>query len=570
MNMIMYAGRGDRLYFSRFRVWILGFLLLAQAGLSLPVQAQNVDCSSNLWKPTLFCGAQPDGAYLPPVLNNAWGKAFSARMLYSNPDAVPAQGWNPVTDLRCADGTEPFMYMDEGQGTARNWVFFFQGGGTCNPSGTTADDSDCAQRYVAEAPEFSSHLAKRSVNLSGILSPLPAENPFASYNRIKLDKCSYDRYMGRNTSGVALASDPTKGVFQAGYPMLERMLGLLDSNGGVAYRDCSDSGGNCVADVMPQLCQPGAQKFIFVGHSDGAHGLIHNIDKLVDLLKQKNDCADAEDEYFAVIDAQFIPMTENECKYDPAGCDACAAGLGNSIYCKDGVGQDVAGDSWDDDYFSGTAAPGQSRLAKEYAEWGGASVLDSSCLAEHAVSGDQEKCADRFHVLANHVSTPFFVRESLGDVNKEHMNGGNGHYVTWRNSSSGQGWNIDNWNGSSIYVLKDPAGYAARVVEQAGDFTDSTQNQYADEPARPPMRFFLPACINHEGVAQTETFNNMLIDGISYQQALSNFVNLPNEFAAKVWSDQGGALRDCKQPPTESSMCFPVKISSGETAIICL
>lgn len=43
--------------------------------------------------------------------------------------------------------------------------------------------------------------------------------------------------------------------------------------------------------------------------------------------------------------------------------------------------------------------------------------MDSSCLSWHGLNdpGTEWQCADPIHVLANHVTTPFFVRHDLQD-----------------------------------------------------------------------------------------------------------------------------------------------------------
>jgi len=75
-----------------------------------------------------------------------------------------------------------------------------------------------------------------------------------------------------------------------------------------------------------------------------------------------------------------------------------------------------------------------SHLVEQYNSWN--AVFDTSCVDVHTATGDDWKCRDRMHVLFNHVSTPFFIREDFSDPNPEHTDGEAGHPVDWADESS--------------------------------------------------------------------------------------------------------------------------------------
>ena len=516
-------------------VLTLSFMLTLGAA----AEARTVNClpeadpaSDPDWSRTLFCdwARTPPGpcfanpascTYTPPDEDNTDGKQFSARMLYTYGGA----SWVPADDYRCVDGTEPAIHVDPGN--SDNWLFFFGGGASCSRSVGGAG-AGCDEQYVddpAKRAKMTTHNLKSAQNHDGILRDT-ANNPMRDFNRVKFHKCSFDCFQGRGWLPGYLENNPSLSVTQSGFRIVRRALELLDTPGGMSYDDCSTNGGQCaLISTMQQLCQVGvAQKFVFVGHSAGGHGLIQIIDGLSTLMGTFPGCNEQDDDVLAVIDAHFMPMTENECKYDAAGCDTCAVGQTESIYCSDYEGQSSV--SFDADMFSENAF-GEHSYRVQYADWGLGNIhtsTDSSCYWHHALTdGQLWKCADRFHVLANHVSTPFFLRESLADRASSHFDSGNGHPVKW---ADGNDYNVTTWDPADRPVMSSYAGYAARMLDGAGDMVT-----YGSDACEAPPWFagFFPYCDDHEGAANNSLFNqgNMTVAGTSYKAALAAFLNDP-------------------------------------------
>lgn len=125
-----------------------------------------------------------------------------------------------------------------------------------------------------------------------------------------------------------------------------------------------------------------------------------------------------------VFDANFLESIENEAAF---ATDASGFPLGGDAYSNIWSGE-TQGNGVPFAY-DGAAYHSTNPLVKQYDSW--AAVFDASCLDAHAATGDDWKCRDRYHVLFNHIATPFFFREDFTDPNVEHTNHGNGHIVTW-------------------------------------------------------------------------------------------------------------------------------------------
>lgn len=478
-----------------------------------------IDCADTAWQGSLFCLSSVGStvAYTRPIDDDTLGHDFSARMLYTHGSTV----WDPSTDLRCVDGTEPFYYISSDQAAqSDDWLFSFRGGGACHANGVASQQKNCDSLYLdahGERPEMTSHsyprlgmgvYNPRTQSFGGVLDPNLVKNPsFAGFNRIRPSKCSYDRFLGQMSSPAII---PGAGalVRQQGHLIIQKML--EDLADGVDFEDCSS--GSCVGASLPQLCQANVpQRFVFAGHSAGAHSLIHAVDSLVDLLRTIPGCDDAEDQFFVVLDAHFLPMVENECRYN----NSCSCPE-QDIFCHTPSGSRGAV-SWDDDVYQQASG---SPTTQEYLDV--QARLDASCLASHPL--DPSPCADRGHVIANHLGTPFFARESLQDSGPEHCSGGS-HKIFWANTTGG--WNDINWDETTIPQIGCNPGlspYSLRVTQAALDIVDDGRYATGCEGGLTSQRhFYLPDCFNHSAVFSNEIYQTS-IGGYTHYDALTDFV----------------------------------------------
>lgn len=113
---------------------------------------------------------------------------------------------NNDLSIRCLDGTRPIIYVDKAVGAPSNkWIFSMTGGGSCNAhdsngDGVFDDAQGCLDTYVdpKEYGEMETASEPPMKTLEGINRPGALRNPvFAGYNRVRVQKCSYDRYNGR-------------------------------------------------------------------------------------------------------------------------------------------------------------------------------------------------------------------------------------------------------------------------------------------------------------------------------------------------------------------------------------
>ncbi len=322
----------------------------------------------------------------------------------------------PDDYIRCIDGTRPLYYVDRARlynGTAdtlsNSWVFWFQGGGSCSDADGVGAGENCWNTYLdpTETDEMGTSARKTSLAASAILDPDRSESVFKTYNRVRIMKCSYDRFMG---TSELLATPNGAGddidLFWHGRRMIEAVVADLEH--GITF---TDEGGQ---NTLPPLTD--AFRVLFAGHSGGSGGLIMNGDWLASLIHAMRPAAKVR----LLVDARWKPGIENEASYDP-----------NLTIPADDANGDGQLDLWDHiaptpaspgelpgggDYHRATLQPG-GRFAVQQDQWG--APLDASC--EAALGNGATRCRDEIHVLANHVETPYFLRQALRD--RSHVGG---------------------------------------------------------------------------------------------------------------------------------------------------
>jgi hypothetical protein len=458
--------------------------------------------------------------------------------------------------VRCYDGTIPAIYVDAASPPSDKWIISMTGGGSCVPvegatPGVLDDASDCTETYEGERTEMGTATEPPMKNFNGINSPGAVANPvFSGYNRVRVEKCSYDRYNGRATFedvqgdflGVPLVYD----AYQQGYPIMVAALDALLP--GLTFDTWSDGGGGPTdvvtsSETLPALAD--ADTILFVGHSGGAHGLMHNIDALADELTAQGVTADVR----AVFDANFSPSTENEAVF--ANAVGGGAPLGGDLFSGDLAGESIADGAVAGTPFTYDLAAYYTDPATSYVEaydnW--QAEFDQSCLDAHATTGDDWICRDRHHVLFNHVSTPMFVRQDFSDPNKGHTNSGVGFGVAWGSAQAGAA--LCSWFAvDPCPPLLSVAQYQDRIAVQAqtliSDYWSAWEGAAADPTitvgARPTMYLWMPDCGSHAGAYNNDHFFDTEVTYKTYvhsmRQWLEGFMSVPAQ-NRKGWRVDG-------------------------------
>lgn len=285
----------------------------------------------------------------------------------------------------CNDGSPAVLYFRpyEGEANKNKWVILLNGGGSCETA------QDCANRWCGvdtnfDADNMSTANAGNSVPADGILERRP-DNPFANYNHVQVRYCTSDSWGGRGLGVKLTAKDPKAGgdvTFEANFAgayVFEAMLDTLRQDGlePLVYARAKTS--------MPDLDE--ASEVVFGGGSAGGAGTITNLDRFAEALSRGSNKPVIRGYIEAVVGpdrSKFGFETTNGCKTAQL-CDYEAAY--KAVY------------------------------AREQAEVGQHSWTDDSCIEWHEKNqkGTEWQCYDPNHVLANHVTTPFFVRTSLVD-----------------------------------------------------------------------------------------------------------------------------------------------------------
>jgi hypothetical protein len=297
-------------------------------------------------------------------------------------------------DALCNDGSAAiFYYRPATDAAASNkWVIELMGGGGCQ----TADQ--CAKRWCSVDTNFSktqmtSTTSPPDTNGTGILARatdrvLAAPNPIETYNQVLIKYCSSDTWRGTRRDVAMNAAHPVTGnpiayrIHFLGHRIIEATLDTLrrEGVGPLVYDDVE----------MPDL--DSASEVILAGASAGGGGTVFNLD----WLKERLGANSPGVEVLGLIDSTFGP--------DLLGLD-----FSTSTFCSDlqlcsdaaflGFGYDIQKNTWGADD-------------------------EASCVQLHR--GEEWKCASDTHVIQHHLTTPFFVRQGLGDglISDPYVEGG--------------------------------------------------------------------------------------------------------------------------------------------------
>lgn len=293
-------------------------------------------------------------------------------------------------EARCADGSGAVIYARRARTEAHrdDWIVYLQGGGSCDSG------EDCHARWLGRdgnfgANKLSSRFAPAGGIAAGGLANPDARNPFGGWNHVFVYYCSSDGWAG-TAAGVA-TSAVHEGVAVAyrldllGARIVDAVFDTL--RGGAAY---ADPAGRRVP--MPSLDE--ARTVLFAGSSAGGSGARTHADRVGALLRATNrrcTAARCDLAYAAVIDASYGLASE---PLDHEGSRACGSALADACTYETAMRRRWLG------------------VVRDFRR----GVADESCVAHHAASGDEWRCADGAHVLQHHVATPFFVRADLQDA----------------------------------------------------------------------------------------------------------------------------------------------------------
>lgn len=523
-------------------------------------------CSDPYWKETLRCVVapnqlpQPNLDEVPQIPKTQPIPSFTRVFLTGDPN------------VRCIDGTMPLIYVDKaictvpagcGNGIERGdpiesnrWVITVSGGDSCS--------GERCGLFYAQPDErlFMSSSAKPAMKtMDGIHEPDPVRNPvFAAFNRVRVEKCTFDRYMGTSEEvapGGAIHTTLPDGTtisynaYHHGYLIMQEAIKALRN--GLVYstwrrasrgRPCCGQprGGDALVkslEELPPLAD--AELVLFIGHSNASHGLYHNIDNLAaELAAIPGFHGDVR----ALFDENFLPSVENEAAFAsdaPANSDAYS-----NIWSGTTTGRSEPFTYDGEDYHATNLAD------LEYAVHG--ALHDASCLAAHAASGTQWQCRERQHVLFNHISTPFMVHEDFTDPNRDHLDSPNGHWVRWGDPA--------NFSYCPTAEPCDPrfnvAEFRARIEKQIETLLTSawTKSELArgidTTPGPLPTMFaWMPSCGSHEGSFQDDAFFGTRISSggtsFSMREWLEEFIAAPRSGVRQYLIDgamgAGGTMR---------------------------
>jgi Pectinacetylesterase len=555
---------------SHFRAALATLVLLASSASAGPTNS----CADPYWKDTMRCVLFPNELPQPnlgsvPELGNAQSVPAFTRVFLGN------------DDIRCTDGTRPLIYVDkavctDGNGCAggvkrgepiesNRWVFTMSGGGSCT--------GELCALFYAEPGErgfMGSSTKPPMKDMEGIHVPDPVRNPvFAGYNRVRVEKCSFDRYMGRSqevaAGGAIRATLPNGAVvsfnaYHHGFLIMrEAFRTLQESLRYVTWRRdgsqspakrrscCGATGGPAptpVIEMLPPLAN--AEVVLLVGHSNASHGLYHNADNLAaELAAIPGFHADVR----ALFDENFQPSVENEAAF------ATTSPANSDLYSGIWSGTSAArGETF---AYDGAVYHATNRVDLDYAIQG--AVQDQSCIDTHAAGGTVWQCRDRLHVLSNHITTPFMVHQDFTDPNTDHLDAPNGYWVRWGNAAN-YGYCPD---AQPCEPRFNASEFRARIEKQVQALLTSalTRSELARgldrSAASPPAMYaWMPNCGHHEGAYDNNSFFSVTVStsatSFTMRQWLEDFMSAPRTGVRRYQID--GAL-DPQGRPMSTTKC---------------
>jgi hypothetical protein len=422
----------------------IGWLAFLTA--SLPGSASAETCSLyQKWKKAAGqgdCSAFPESSYFEVTPLPAASGTLFARKIPKCKDGTDT-GCASI-EIKSLDGTRPFYYVDpydrQGGPPSNNWVIAFEGGGSCGAmrgdnavaacmNGTQIDTDNYGFNgynvfsggtwFDPDYKEMTTRHPKTDIVTGNPIYTIPnrivgkgilstsIQNSFARYNRVLVNKSSFDRFMGNTTTTAPYDGDSVQ-LFYHGRRMISAMLkDLSRSNGAfnVGTRCPSVSEAEC--QQVEDFTQ--ADRVVVVGESGGAGGIIHNMEFIKQAILNRAPNA----KVVFLLASRMIPWLEAEAHWQGG-----FLGIWDDIYSGSSI---VNGNPGTIDavtsYDSAAYQPGGVVRAL-LASWGSSTsatdlFLDAGCKAQHG--NTDWRCFDEGHVALYHMDEDVFWFQSLLD-----------------------------------------------------------------------------------------------------------------------------------------------------------
>ncbi|XP_058509486.1 palmitoleoyl-protein carboxylesterase notum1a isoform X1 [Solea solea] len=184
------------------------------------------------------------------------------------------------TSVTCNDGSPAGYYLKESRGS-RRWLIFLEGGWYC------FNKENCDSRYETMRRLMSSSKWPQTKTGTGILSPLPEENPhWWNANMVFIPYCSSDVWSGakaKTEQSKKWLTDKNHDILFLSVVIPYRAAFFVLFLGGYAFM-----GSLIIQEVVKDLLNKGldnAKVLLLAGSSAGGTGVLLNVDRVAELLE---------------------------------------------------------------------------------------------------------------------------------------------------------------------------------------------------------------------------------------------------------------------------------------------
>jgi hypothetical protein len=231
--------------------------------------------------------------------------------------------------------------------------------------------------------------------------PMDPAGALGDWNRIIIDKTTFDRFYGNRTNAVRWGNT-TVNLYFHGSKIIQAVLSDLDRTRGTITLDGVEvSKLSAATDVL------------LIGNSGGAGGVIMLAERFKGWINAYAPTAEVS----FVIDSRILPDINTEAAFSNAANSLWQTVASGTTQIKNSVNaQSPTHDAmlaWSNNTYQNGGD--EKNLVNS---WGDPSsteepFLDASCLASHP--GVPWPCYSEQHVLAHHTDEDFFIHQTLGD-----------------------------------------------------------------------------------------------------------------------------------------------------------
>ena len=501
------------------------------------------------------CSSVTNYYEVTPTLNGGAGTFFSRKVpTCQNGTDIGCSGGDRIRSL---DGTRPFYHIDPGS-LSYAWIISLDGGGSCGAmrgdnaatacmTGTQDPNNNYGFNgynvfsggawYDADYKEMTTRHPKldpygqpiytvpNQVVGNGIMSPSTSNSYFYNFNKVIVNKSSFDRFMGNKTAmpepyaGAYGTDDIT--LFFHGKRMIPAILKDLGrANGTFSVGSNCPNSNTAYCQEVPNFSA--ATDVVVVGQSGSAGGLIHGMEGIKTAI---TNVAPNARVYFLVA-SRMIPWLEGEAYYNTAS--------GGHYHTN---GDDI----WDDVYSGSSTIVGDSNTNTPDAEttynhdayqsggivrdllesWGDSTsstnhYLDSGCKTAHGNS--DWRCFDEGHVALNHLEENVFWFQSLGDG--VHAGSSPLSFVPLADFGNG---NVDMTPSGGF--LFDPSGTWNFSEEKANRVVHTVDQMLLHHGGAGALGFYVPGTNCHTTVQSSAFWGNKITKSGDVQSLASSFYN---------------------------------------------